>query len=83
MSMCVAACDKTAMAGSYAELGGMVSVAMQTVPYTLVFPLPLLSSLLLPRAMSTCLAHLSTLPLPERRQPHALHSGLVLENLAA
>jgi hypothetical protein len=48
MSMCVATCGKAAMAGSYAELPGMVSVAVQTVPYTLVFPLPLLTSPLLP-----------------------------------
>jgi hypothetical protein len=42
MSMCVATCEKTAMSGSYAELGGMVSVAVQTVPNALLFPFPLL-----------------------------------------
>jgi hypothetical protein len=40
MSMCVAACDKTAMVGSYAELPGMVSMAVHAVPDSLLFPFP-------------------------------------------
>jgi hypothetical protein len=43
MSMYMATCGKTPMAGSYAELGRMVSMAVQAVPYALLFPFTLLS----------------------------------------
>ena len=48
MPVRVAACGTTAVAGSDAELCGMVSMAMQALPDLLLFPLPLLKSPLLP-----------------------------------
>jgi hypothetical protein len=46
--VCMATGGTSAVAGSYADLVGMVSMAVQTVPYSLLFPLPLLKSPLLP-----------------------------------
>jgi hypothetical protein len=40
MSMRVATRDKTAMVGSFAELLGMVSMAVHAVPDSLLFPFP-------------------------------------------
>jgi hypothetical protein len=45
MPVRVAACGATAVAGSDAELCGMVSVAMQALPDLLLFPLPILNLL--------------------------------------
>ena len=42
MPVRVAACGTTAVAGSYAELCGMVSMAMQALPDLLLFPFPIL-----------------------------------------
>jgi hypothetical protein len=43
MSMHMATGDTTAMVGPYADLVGMVSVAVQTVPHSFVFSFPFLS----------------------------------------
>jgi hypothetical protein len=40
MSMRVGTCEKMAMAGSYAELPGMVPMAVHAVPHPLLFPFP-------------------------------------------
>ena len=48
MPVRLAACGTTAVVGSYAELCGMVSMAVQALPYALLFPFPLLTSPLLP-----------------------------------
>ena len=65
MSMRMEACGSEAMAGSRTELLGMVSMAMQAVPDSFLFPFPFLK----PTQGVATLHQLWKHPLPQERDP--------------